>query len=334
MQETVTKMSSRSIFIGLMTKNIESISKPLPDVAVKQDQKFYQPIDWVGMGAVKIPIQMKSGSTALQLMAQLQVLVSLDLSPSRGIHMSRLYALVQTLSDSTLSIDSLRQLCIKMIESQNKHQMLSSSSRLVVDLELPIQRKSLKSGLMSWRVYPIRISIEQCSANLPVTQVDLTITYSSTCPASAALARDLNSKNFLDRYESQQNLIQPIELQEAIRFLDSEEGMVATPHAQRSEAQVKMLVTSDFDLQTLEEMISALEDALGTPVQGAVKREDEQEFARLNGANLMFCEDAVRTLSAALDKQNLVNGYQLRVSHFESLHAHNAVSILKKNFSN
>ena len=42
-----------------------------------------------------------------------------------------------------------------------------------------------------------------------------------------------------------------------------------------------------------------MEAALGTPVQTAVKREDEQAFARLNGRNLMFCEDAPRADSSA-----------------------------------
>ena len=38
------------------------------------------------------------------------------------------------------------------------------------------------------------------------------------------------------------------------------------------------------------DLIDRIEDALKTPVQTAVKREDEQAFALLNGENLMFCE--------------------------------------------
>ena len=48
--------------------------------------------------------------------------------------------------------------------------------------------------------------------------------------------------------------------------------------------------------------IDRIESSLKTPVQAAVKREDEQEFARLNGQNLMFCEDAARRLQHELDK--------------------------------
>lgn len=65
-------------------------------------------------------------------------------------------------------------------------------------------------------------------------------------------------------------------------------------------------------------------------MQAAVKREDEQEFARLNGENLMFCEDAARRLQSALDVETAYQDFWLRVDHMESLHPHDAVSIVTK----
>jgi len=61
-----------------------------------------------------------------------------------------------------------------------------------------------------------------------------------------------------------------------------------------------------------------------------VKREDEQEFALLNGANLMFCEDAARRIQAALDADERVSDFWARASHLESLHPHDAVAITTK----
>ena len=78
------------------------------------------------------------------------------------------------------------------------------------------------------------------------------------------------------------------------------------------------------------QLIDLVEGALKTPVQAAVKREDEQEFARLNGANLMFCEDAGRKLKAALSKDKRYSDFRLEAVHVESLHPHNAVSIVVK----
>ena len=57
----------------------------------------------------------------------------------------------------------------------------------------------------------------------------------------------------------------------------------------------KLLTQSlaEEDKQAELEQLAAQYDELKTPVQAAVKREDEQEFARLNGQNLMFCEDVL-----------------------------------------
>ena len=46
---------------------------------------------------------------------------------------------------------------------------------------------------------------------------------------------------------------------------------------------------TDLPLRTL---IDASEQVLGTALQTAVKRADEQAFALANGQNLMFCEKA------------------------------------------
>ncbi len=61
-------------------------------------------------------------------------------------------------------------------------------------------------------------------------------------------------------------------------------------------------------------------------MQTAVKREDEQAFARLNAENLMFCEDAARRVAAALSGDAHVERFEADVAHFESLHAHDAVA--------
>lgn len=314
--------------LHIMIKNPETSSPILPDVAIKQDRRFEQPIDWVGMGAVQIPVMLNLQGQPLNLMAQVQVMVSLDLSPSRGIHMSRLYSLVQDLSSVPLTMTTLRELSLKLFESQNKQSLLSSASRLQLSFELPLKRQSLKSGLWSWKSYPVSLILESKQGSDSLTLLDIRFLYSSTCPASAALARDLNSKNFLSHQTSA-----TVQADLAAQFLNSEAGMVATPHAQRSEAHVQLLVDESFDLAQIPAWIDILEAAVGTPVQGAVKREDEQEFARLNGTNLMFCEDAVRQLASSADDLTGVTGYRLQVSHFESLHAHNAVSIKKKNFN-
>ena len=80
------------------------------------------------------------------------------------------------------------------------------------------------------------------------------------------------------------------------------------------------------------ELIDAIERALATPVQAAVKREDEQAFAKLNAENPMFCEDAARRIRAALDADARIAGYHIVASHHESLHPHDAVAVAQTNF--
>lgn len=76
----------------------------------------------------------------------------------------------------------------------------------------------------------------------------------------------------------------------------------------------------------LERAVDHIEKALGTALQTAVKRIDEQAFALANGQNLMFCEDAARRVDKALRQAPGIIGFPLKVVHAESLHAHNAVA--------
>ncbi|MOA16108.1 GTP cyclohydrolase FolE2 [compost metagenome] len=101
--------------------------------------------------------------------------------------------------------------------------------------------------------------------------------------------------------------------------------MLATPHSQRSTASLQVRL-GDADGIPLGQLVDLAEQALGTPVQTAVKRVDEQAFALANGQNLMFCEDAARRLGSALQEQDWLAGFRLRVVHAESLHAHDAVA--------
>ena len=85
-----------------------------------------------------------------------------------------------------------------------------------------------------------------------------------------------------------------------------------------------------FFAKPIIELIDLVEGALKTPVQATVKREDEQAFALLNGTNLMFCEDAARRIKIALNSDERILDYWARCTHFESLHPHNAVSVITK----
>jgi len=167
----------------------------------------------------------------------------------------------------------------------------------------------------------VSIDAELADGHLQLT-LGFAVEYSSTCPASAALSRQRNADRFADDFSA----ARPISTQVVREWLESERGLAATPHAQRSRARVRVELRPSFDGLPVAAFVDLLEAALGTPVQAAVKREDEQAFAELNAANLMFCEDAARRIAAALAADPRVDRFDAEVSHFESLHPHDAVA--------
>ena len=112
-------------------------------------------------------------------------------------------------------------------------------------------------------------------------------------------------------------------------WIQHQAGSVATPHSQRSYAYIRLALGNNA-WPDLAALVVQLEAMLATPVQTAVKRVDEQAFAKLNADNLMFCEDAARRIKSGLEQMQFVQDYWFKVEHQESLHAHNAVVIDQK----
>jgi GTP cyclohydrolase I len=102
---------------------------------------------------------------------------------------------------------------------------------------------------------------------------------------------------------------------------------LATPHSQRSVARVSVELLSG-SLLWFEDLIDIMRTAIPTETQVMVKREDEQAFAELNAANPIFVEDAARLYCEQLLKDDRIGDFRVVASHQESLHSHDAVSIL------
>lgn len=295
----------------------------LPDVAKENQPEGFPPIDWVGMSGIELPLLLKQTGGQFQVPARAEAKVSLDKSPSRGIHMSRLYLSVQEhLSKNELSLELLGKATEEFLHT---HAELSSHAKVVVNFESPLMRKALKTDNQAWRSYPVLLSCVN-SEGLKKYFVEVLITYSSTCPASAALSRQLIQRAFEQKF-SNSAAGKALDYEAVHGWLGTTQGVLATPHAQRSFARVKVEVAADFDYVSL---IDQVEESLQTAVQAAVKREDEQEFALRNGQNLMFCEDAARRVKASLDQSKFIFDYIAEFNHVESLHPHSAVSLISK----
>ena len=294
-------------------------STDLPDVA-GQAVPLARTLDWVGMDGIALPVRIPDGAGG-----QLQVPASVDLSvnlvnpDARGIHMSRLYRhLQQGLAREVITPAGLRHLLQDSVTSQGG---LASQARLKIRYQALLQRRALESDNSGWKSYPVEIEATLRDGHLQLA-LGFSLEYSSTCPASAALSRQLNAERFSQDFDA----VAPLSSDAVHEWLQSERGMAATPHAQRSRAQVRVELRTQFDELPLLPLIDALEKVLATPVQTAVKRVDEQAFARLNADNLMFCEDAARRVASVLAVDARIESYQASVSHYESLHPHDAVA--------
>ncbi len=295
----------------------------LPDVAEEPHAVSTAALDWVGMEEIAIPLRIGTADgSMLQVPARVAAFVNLARPDARGIHMSRLYLEVERqLADEALTPCLLRRVLRGFLET---HAGLSDRARLRLRYEHLVRRPALRSAHSGWKSYPVEIEATLDAGAFTIELVT-EVLYSSTCPASAALARQLVRQQFASDFPD----AAPLEREAVLDWLGSERGMVATPHAQRSAARLRLRLSPAFDFPVTD-VIDLAERALATPVQTAVKREDEQAFALLNGRNLMFCEDAARRLKQALDADERILDFRLRASHFESLHPHDAVAIAVK----
>lgn len=302
----------------------ERAGRAMPDVANQSRPCVRGTLDRVGMGGIELPLRVHvPGEGMVQVQSRADAYVDLVDPQAKGIHMSRLYlCLHEHMPGTELSLSLIRRVLEFFRDS---HHDRSTSGHLNLAFEVMLRRPSLKSDHEGYRAYPVRI---ESSLVEDVLRVHLTVTvaYSSTCPCSAALARQLIQQQF-DRDFAGRESISPEQLR---AWLGRSDGVCATPHSQRSYATVTVALAEHEGELDLLGLIDRAEAALQTVVQAAVKREDEQEFARLNGRNLMFCEDAGRRLKAAFEDCPGISDYRIEARHIESLHPHDAVAIVVK----
>lgn len=299
----------------------------MPDVARRELQMPHETLDWVGMSGIHQPLLVRDGASVRQVQARVQIYVDLGDELAKGIHMSRLYLILDEHAETRpLSVPGLKLLLRSLLES---HRDLSANAFVRFDFDYFLRRPALVSENSGWNSYPVSIQGAFVDGEIAL-ELKLAVQYSSTCPCSAALARQLIQEKFDVDFPADG----PVSRAEVREWLGSEQGIVATPHSQRSTAQLLVRLDDSLESFPLTDLVDLVENTLKTPVQTAVKREDEQQFALLNGQNLMFVEDAGRKLKGALGADPRLEDFWVRVEHHESLHAHDAVGVFTKGVEN
>lgn len=294
------------------------MSIQLPDIARTELSTTLSPLDWVGMDGIDVPITLDEMGFEHPVHARADVQVDLPDPTIKGIHMSRLYRLLDGFAGSDrLNPVTLSNLLQDMVSSHADCH--STRARLVLTFSLLCRRPALLSeGLSGWKSYPVRLEAIWNAGSF-LLDAAVQIQYSSTCPCSAALTRQLVEQAFVERFGDRAQ-VEPSTIAAWLRT----HATLATPHSQRSVADIQVRIAEGAGRLGLLGLIDQVEAALGTPVQTAVKRADEQAFARLNGKNLMYVEDAARKIQQAIGREFPESSVNVR--HVESLHPHDAVA--------
>ncbi len=266
----------------------------LPDMQNTPNTAAHVAIQHVGIHNFRIPMTIRtSNGDALTVHASVTGTVSLE-AHKKGINMSRIMRSFYEYEDAELSPETLHQITERYLDS-----LETASARIAIAFDYPIRQPSLRSGLSGYQYYPVVLETRLTPDRGVRHFMHLDFTYSSTCPCSYELSVHANLQR----------------------------GVAAVPHSQRSVAQVAIEFNDEMPIEDLAQLCR---DAMQTETQVMVKRQDEQAFAELNAANLKFVEDAVRLFYKTLDADARIKDFRVYASHQESLHSHDAISVITK----
>jgi GTP cyclohydrolase I len=251
-------------------------------------------IQHVGISNFRLPIRFQTRDNG-DLMLETSVTGSVSLeADKKGINMSRIMRSFYKHAERTFSFD-----VIEAALDDYKTDLESMDARIQMRFSFPMKIDSLRSGLSGYQYYDIALElVEKDSVRQKMIHLDYV--YSSTCPCS-------------------------LELSEHAR---ATRGQLATPHSQRSVARVSVKLEDGAGRLWFEDLVDACRRAVRTETQVMVKREDEQAFAELNAANPIFVEDAARLFCEQLLADGRIGDFRVIASHQESLHSHDAISVL------
>ena len=254
------------------------------------------PIQQVGISNFKLPLNYRTkAGKVLTLETSVTGTVSLQ-AELKGINMSRIMRSFYDHKDEVTTGEWMGRVLkayLRKVESK--------AARLKIRFSYPLTQQSLRSGLEGFQFYDVAFEGVMTEDGRYRRFIQFDFVYSSACPCSAELsehARDVR-------------------------------GAYTVPHSQRSKARLT-IEEADGKKIWIEDIHALCVRALRTETQVMVKREDEQAFAELNGAHLKFVEDAARLLYAELAKDQRIADFQVACSHQESLHSHDAVSVICK----
>lgn len=249
-------------------------------------------IQQVGMHNFRLPLKYKTrNNESIVLETKVTGTVSLE-AHKKGINMSRIMRSFYDFKDDAFTMDKL-----EAILNTYQERLEAFDSKVALKFSYPIVKPSLRSENQGYQYYNVTLEGDLDKTGTLKKVIHFDFVYSSACPCSFELAE----------------------------YARERRGKATVPHSQRSVARISVEVN---DIVWIEDLQEICEKALKTETQVIVKREDEMAFAELNGSYLKFVEDAARLLYEQLSEDNRVKDFRVICSHQESLHSHDAVSVI------
>ena len=259
-------------------------------------QGAHVPIQQVGVHNFKLPLKFRTKKKEiLTLEASVTGTVSLE-ADLKGINMSRIVRSFYEHKDEVFTGEWMGKILCAYLRN-----VKSKDARLKVSFSYPMLQPSLRSGLEGYQFYDVAFEGVMTRAGDWRRLIHFDFVYSSACPCSAELSEHARDHR----------------------------KVYTVPHSQRSKARIVVEEAPGKKIW-IEDVHALCVAALQTETQVMVKREDEQAFAELNGAHLKFVEDAARLLYREFDRDQRIRDFQIACSHLESLHSHDAVSVICK----
>ena len=248
-------------------------------------------IQQVGIHNFRLPLKYdKREGGDIELETKVTGTVSLA-AHKKGINMSRIMRSFYKYKDEKV-YNKLDKILLNY-----KDDLDTFDARIGLHFSYPILQSSLRSNNSGYQYYNCTLESNIDNKGNIIKFLHFDFVYSSACPCSYELAE--HAKKYRNK--------------------------ITVSHSQRSVARISIKFENTVWIEDLQEMCI---NALKTETQVIVKREDEMAFAELNGSYLKFVEDAARLLYEQLVNDTRVKDFRVICSHQESLHSHDAVSVI------
>jgi GTP cyclohydrolase IB len=251
-------------------------------------------IQQVGIHNFKLPLKWtRQSGDPIELETAVTGTVSLA-AEKKGINMSRIIRSFYEHKGNVFNADYIEDI-LRLYKSN----LQTFDAKIILKISYPIIQKSLRSGNHGYQYYNIAVECNLDQAHVFERIVHFDFVYSSACPCSYELGEHAR------KYRNK----------------------AVVSHSQRSVARISIKYDKHVWFEEIQQMCVK---ALATETQVMVKREDEQAFAELNGANLKFVEDASRLLYEVFNNDGRIIDFKIICSHLESLHSHDAIGCIVK----